>query len=263
MVKSGAIISLGDWLQSPAGRCVAAWEQARLDEEVADVFGFHALQLGLPQIQGLRSNRMAHRWCAGPDLRSDPVAGPASGFTGRLACDYEALPFDSASMDLVVLPHSLEWADDPHATLREVERVLRPQGRVIITGFNPASLWAWRQRLGRWRRQGVPAWDSPLFMPERGEFLADRRLRDWLSLLSFERESEHFGCYRWPARSEAWLERMAWMERQVPRAWPSLGAVYLIRAVKCVRGMRLLGLAKRHARHRAVKAVAAVRRSRS
>jgi hypothetical protein len=52
----------------------------------------------------------------------------------------------------VVLPHALELARDPHHALREVERVLVPEGRVVISGFNPASLWGLRQRAGRMRR---------------------------------------------------------------------------------------------------------------
>ncbi|WP_223717365.1 class I SAM-dependent methyltransferase, partial [Escherichia fergusonii] len=66
-----------------------------------------------------------------------------------LRCDFHALPFPANSLDLVVLPHALELASDPHETLREVERVLVPEGRVVILGFNPASLWGLWQRAGR------------------------------------------------------------------------------------------------------------------
>ena len=69
-----------------------------------------------------------------------------------LYCDFDALPFPDHSLDLVVLPHALELSRDPHLTLREVERVLVPEGRVMILGFNPASLWGLRQRFGRARR---------------------------------------------------------------------------------------------------------------
>jgi ubiquinone/menaquinone biosynthesis C-methylase UbiE len=67
-----------------------------------------------------------------------------------------ALPFAANSLDLVVLPHTLELSLDPHATLREVERVLVPEGRVVISGLNPASLWGLRQQRARiFRRFGV------------------------------------------------------------------------------------------------------------
>lgn len=120
------------------------WEQAQFDRAVADVFGFHALQLGLAQIDALRTNRMPHRF-----LSSDrtPDAWPLG--VSVLLTHSVALPFADASLDLVVMPHTLELSLDPHATLREVERVLVPEGRVVITGLNPTSLWGAKQRSGR------------------------------------------------------------------------------------------------------------------
>jgi ubiquinone/menaquinone biosynthesis C-methylase UbiE len=72
-----------------------------------------------------------------------------------------------ASLDLVTLPHTLEMHVDPHATLREVERVLVPEGRVVICGLNPASLWGLRQRRARlYQRMGF----GRLFLPDAGDF---------------------------------------------------------------------------------------------
>ena len=62
--RDQAIIEFASWLQSPPGRYLLQWEQARVDQAVADLFGFHALQLGLPQLDALRANRMPHRWVA-------------------------------------------------------------------------------------------------------------------------------------------------------------------------------------------------------
>jgi SAM-dependent methyltransferase len=247
-----AIIGLTDWLKTPAGCYVLQWEQAHLDTAVSDLFGFHALQLGLPELDALNANRMPHRWVAIDAAGESPVAAPAvAGLDAApaaarraiaLHCDFDALPFDSASLDLVVLPHALELARDPHLALREVERVLVPEGRVVIVGFNPSSLWGLRQRLGRLRQQLTGAHPAPLFLPSAGEFLRFRRLRDWLRLLSFEVEAGRFGCYRPPVASSAWLARFAWMERAGERWWPVFGAVYFVVAVKRVRGMRLVGL---------------------
>ncbi|MES1163601.1 MAG: SAM-dependent methyltransferase, partial [Rhizobacter sp.] len=52
-----AIIGLTDWLKTPAGRYVLQWEQSHLDSAVVDLFGFHALQLGLPELDALHANR--------------------------------------------------------------------------------------------------------------------------------------------------------------------------------------------------------------
>ena len=246
MTEASAIIGLARWLQAPAGRYLLDWEQRHIDEAVADLFGFHALQLGLPELDALRANRMPHRWVAtehvvAPPTREDDADGQPR-VAVALHCNFDALPFDSHSLDLVVLPHALETARDPHLALREVERVLMPEGRVIVVGFNPASLWGVRQRLGRLNRRLRPRLGEGLFLPSEGEFLGYRRLRDWLRLLSFEVETGRFGCYRPPVRSEKWLSRLQWMDSTGDRWWPVFGAVYFIVAVKRVRGMRLVGL---------------------
>ena len=254
---SGQIIGLQDWFQTPQGRYLLDWERLQLDRVVVDIFGFHALQLGLPALDALRTNRMPHRWLASDSLPAGPTATgetpcPGHGNTGRaagqreaggqpevqLVCDFAALPFPANSLDLVVLPHALELHSDPHATLREVERVLVPEGRVVICGINPASLWGLRQRRAHlYQRLGF----GGLFLPREGEFIGYWRLRDWLRLLSFEVESGRFGCYRPAVMSELWLERFQWMDRAGARWWPIFGAVYFLVAVKRVRGMRLLG----------------------
>ncbi|MCW5663592.1 MAG: methyltransferase domain-containing protein [Piscinibacter sp.] len=263
MADNPRIIGLTRWLQSPAGRYLLEWEQQHLDSAVADLFGFHAVQLGLPELDALRANRMPHRWVAeqaGAPAAADEAALPRAALALRV--DYDALPFDSASLDLVVLPHTLELAHDPHQTLREVERVLVPEGRVVIVGFNPASLWGLRQRFGRIRRGLGLARRQGLFLPDAGEFLAYRRLRDWLRLLSFEVEAGRFGCYRLPVASERWLQRSAWMDHSGERWWPVFGAAYFVTAVKRVRGMRLVGLAREPVRRVKAGAVIATQKQR-
>jgi SAM-dependent methyltransferase len=244
------IEALTAWLETPPGQYLLAWEQAQLDRVVGDVFGFHALQIGLPELDGLRSNRMPHRWVA-----LDAGHPPLMPSSAALYAHSDALPFPERSLDLVVLPHTLELASDPHRTLAEVERVLMPEGRAVILGFNAASLWGLRQRVGRVRR--MLGGKAPLFLPRPGEFIGYWRLRDWLRLLSFEVEGGRFGAYRPALGSPGWLQRFAWMDRVGDRWWPVFGAVYMVVAVKRVRGMRLVGLAKRE-RAKAAKAPAVV-----
>jgi SAM-dependent methyltransferase len=259
MTRDESIIELGVWLQTAPGHCLLGWEQDALDHAVTDAFGYHALQLGLPELDGLRANRMPHRWVASdslvvPDVLAMPPPSDAlittlpSADLLALFCEYDALPFPDNSIDLVVMPHTLERARDPHRTLREVERVLRPEGRVVIAGFNPASLWGMRQRAGHMLRGVGLCSARPLYLPRAGEFIGYWRLRDWLRLLSFEVEGGRFGCYKPPLSSQRWLDRFGWMDRTGDRWWPVLGSVYFITAVKRVRGMRLVGLARKERR---------------
>ncbi len=238
---SGEIIGLHHWFGSPPGRYLLAWEQERYDELVADIFGYHALQLGMPGLQGLRANRMPHRWLAlgGEEARLLPrEASPAEAPAVALLAEAVALPFAEGSLDLVAMPHTLELSVDTHAALREVYRVLVPEGRAVISGLNPLSLWGlrqWRARL--YQRCGG---GGQLYLPDVGEFITPGRLRDWLRLLGFELESISFGCYRPAAASERWLEHYGWMDGLGARWWPILGAAYVIVAAKRVQGMRLL-----------------------
>lgn len=281
---------LAAWLRTPPGQYLLAWEQSFIDTAVVDLFGFHAMQLGLPQLEGLRANRMPHRWMVmdhvpAPDPAPDPALYPvtASGLpdsrimplhvrpepqplpvpsAAALYCEFDALPFEANSLDLVVLPHTLELTGNPHRVLREVERVLRPEGRVVILGLNPASLWALRQNLARvngrmFQRTHHGETRPPrLFLPDEGEYIGYWRLRDWLRLLSFDVERAAFGCYRPPLVSQAWLDRWQWIEKPGGKWWTVLGALYGVVAVKRVHGMRLIGLAKK--KTRAPKAAPAV-----
>ena len=230
---SDRIIGMQQWFETPPGRYLLAWEKAEFDRAVGDIFGYHALQMGLPEIDALETNRMPHKWLA---------LGEAEAVSGRvkpdLVTDFSALPFEENSLDLVVLPHSLELNLDPHTTLREVERVLVPEGKVVISCLNPASLWGLRQRRAHlYRRLGF----GQLYLPDAGEFIGYRRLRDWLRLLNFEVETGNFGCYRPALTTEHWLARFDWMDRAGERWWPILGAVYFVVATKRVRGIKLVG----------------------
>ncbi len=234
------------WGQTVLGAHALAWEQAQIDQWVSDAFGYHAVQLGLVELDALRHNRMPHRWrlqphdeglgdppmqgfATGPGTAPDADSRALSGATAHLCAEFHALPFPASSLDLVVMPHTLETAADAHQTLREAERVLRPEGRLLITGFNPASLWGLARRRSTW---------SP------DDWIGYWRLRDWLRLLSFEVEGGRFGCYAPPVSRGAWLERLRWMESVGDRWWPVLGGVYAVMAVKRVRGVRVVGLAR-------------------
>ena len=209
--------SLSEWFATPQGSYVLAREQAYFDRTVSDIFGYNALQLGLSGDIFLSSNRMPLRFSAGNQ----------AGNAVRLICT--ELPFDCDSLDLVVLPHVLEFSEQPHQVLREVARVLRPEGNLIISGFNPRSLWGCHRAWGR--RQGFP-W--------QGHFIALPRLKDWLALLGFEVVGGRFNAYAPPLQQTKWLERFSFMEAAGDRWWAVSGGVYFVHAIKRVHGMRLI-----------------------
>ena len=213
-----SIPAIDDWLHTPQGRYVMEWERARIDALIADLFGYNALQLGFSQDNLLSASRIPSRWIVGPTGKTD------------VRCDLQELPFAANSIDLVIMPHVLEFHDNPHQILREVERILIPDGQLLITGFNPLSLWGLQRHLPG-KRNNFPA---------NGNYLSVLRLKDWLQLLSFEVERGNFGCYAPPARREKWIKRWHFMEAAGDRWWSFAGGVYLLRAVKRVRGMRII-----------------------
>ncbi len=224
------IITLSDWLATPAGCYIHAWERACLDLLTADIFGYNAVQIGLPQLPALAASRMTHQWQTDQQISINlpPDAKPVV-----LLHDFEELPFATQSLDLVVLPHVLEFAAHPHQVLREVERVLIPEGQLIICGFNPASLWGLRQGL---HRLGANS-----YLPDQGALISLPRLKDWMQLLNMEVSNHYHGVYALPFSTYRWLNRCEFLERAGARWWPYLGAVYVVRAIKRVRGMTLIG----------------------
>ncbi len=221
--------TLAGWLETPQGRYVLGWEQQQFDSAVEDVFGFRAVQVGLPGIDFLRRNRIPYRF----PLSLEPGAA--------VTADPLQLPIASQSLDLAVLPHVLEFSADPHHVLREAERVLVPEGHIVISGFNTLSLWGLKQSLAR---RGAPCpWDA--------RTIGLLRLKDWLRLLGFEINGGMFGCYAPPFASDKWLSRSAFMEKAGARWWPIAGGVYVVRAVKRTVGMRLVMPAWRRERAKA------------
>jgi len=229
--------TLAEWFETPKGAYVLAWEQGQYDSAVEDVFGFNALQVGLPGINFLRSNRMPQRLHAGLTAGCDVRVEP------------NLLPFATQSLDLVLLPHVLEFSEHPHDILREAERVLMPEGQIVISGFNPMSLWGLKRKLGRRRPQ----------YPWCGDFIGLLRLRDWLKLLGFELNGGKFGCYAPPFGHAKWLKRFDFMEKAGDRWWPIAGGVYVVRAKKRSIAMRLVKPGWRNGKAR-VRALAPVAR---
>ncbi len=213
-----------DWLTTPQGQYVLRWEQKKHDLLLADVFGFNAVQIGLAEVDFLHANRMPFRFrCGGHDHPRTP---------GReeVLADLHQLPFASSSIDLVVLPHALEFDHNPHQILREVERILVPEGQVVITGFNPFSLWGLRRAFNRHSQQA----------PWAGRYISVPRLKDWFALLGFETRAGAFGCYAPPFEQNKWLRRYGFMEPAGDRWWPYAGAVYIMQAIKRQHGMRMI-----------------------
>lgn len=204
------------WLNSTLGQYLLQREQAMFDMVVGDIFGFNALRLGMSQLDTLKHSRIPHLLNIG-------------NYEGEVYCESDYLPFAECCIDLVCLPHVLEFSRNPHQTLREAERVLVPEGHLLITGFNPISSWGIKQVLTK---------DSDY--PWNGHFFTLSRIKDWLALLGLEYVSGSMSGYELPINDEKWLSRLSFMDKMGSKWWPMMGGFYFIVAKKRVVNMTLL-----------------------
>jgi SAM-dependent methyltransferase len=208
---------LAKWYKTPVGRQVAAAETACVERMLENSFGHFLVQLGCGGQFASVSERSRIRTRV-------PLGNRAhAGWPGAAVAALPAqLPLAASSVDAVLLPHTLDFASQPQQVLREAERVLIPEGRILVIGFNPFSTWGLMRGALRKRR-----------VPWCGNQLTATRLGDWLGLLGFQLELREWLLFRPPLRS-AYMRRLDWLEEGGARWWPVLGGAYVIRAVKRV-----------------------------
>ncbi len=129
--------------------------------------------------------------------------------------DVHALPLASASVDVLIVPHVLEFVDDPHAVVREIDRVLKPEGQVFVLCFNPLNVRALLQ--SRVQRRTFGSFN----------LIPPYRVLDWMSLLNLDARY-HAGFSA--ATGEVILSPSSWF--QCSRAYLSMA--YAVRAIKRV-----------------------------
>lgn len=216
-----------DWFNGTAAQYMLAKEQALYDQAVCDLFGFNAVQMGCLHVDLLRNSRIPNRFHAAESLTPMVVE---TACAPHLSCCDDFLPFADTSVDLLLLPHRLEFSARPHQTLREAARVMVPEGHLLISGFNPFSAWGVSAKLNKWLSKNNT-------YPWNGEFIGLARLKDWLALLGFEVVSVQKCCNVPPFEQTDWRKRCTFMDKMGERLVPSLGGIYFIVAKKRVVGM--------------------------
>ncbi len=209
---------LRHWYCQDLGAMLAEEEARQVARELPTLFGYHLLQLGCltPELD-LSASCIRHQ------ITLDLAPGSERLGAGLLA-DPARLPIASDSVDVIILPHTLEMDEDPHQVLREAKRVLVGEGHAIILCFNPWSLWGVRRRL--WCRRGQTPWCA--------RFISPMRMKDWLEVLGFEIVKVRTFFHRPPLGRRNLLNHLQFMEKYGPKLWPAFGAVMLFVARKRV-----------------------------
>jgi SAM-dependent methyltransferase len=206
-----------DWNDGALGSLLLAQERKCLGQIAAGLFGYQLLQVGRlgPDLDYLAECPIRARVLIVPT--TDDGASPSA------CAEPERLPIAADSIDALILPHTLDVAQDPRQVLREAERVLIPEGRLVLLGFNPWSLWGVRRLLSL---RAAPPWS--------GNFIGYPRLNDWLSLLGFAVERTEVLMFRPPVAHAGLLDRLAFLDEYGPRFWPMLAGAYAVVAIKRV-----------------------------
>lgn len=226
------MISTCEWLRGPVGQRIYALERKYIGEALQQVFGWELVQIGCwdsahEDDEGLLAeSRTQHKTLLARQLDGlAQAAAPKQGRIARVVSRLDALAIASDSVDAVLLPHTLEQAADPHAVLREAERILMGDGQLIVVGFRPLSLWGLRHLLAR---RGYP--------PGAEQLLGEWRVRDWLKLLGFEIVDARRFLFTGPWGS-ADPHSQRFFEIIGRRLWPFLAGAYLLKARKRVYSM--------------------------
>jgi SAM-dependent methyltransferase len=229
----------GNWLATPLGRRCLSHEQ-RLVRRVLDrVFGEQMLQVGTWGATDLFLRHARTQRVALLDVSAGTVADTRKpsdtrkgSDTQRMSATGEAPPtpyivsaldriaIATDSIDAILLPHTLECTDSPHAVLREAARVLRPDGCLIVLGFRPTGLWGLRHLMAR---GGYPTGCR--------HQIRVGRLHDWLELLSFDVDAALSYCHTLPFEG---VRRFGtWPRERFAKRWlPMLAGGYLTVARK-------------------------------
>ena len=205
------------WYQQEPGRSLLDAETRAIHHLLKRLFGYHLVQINGPNfIDLLVSSSILHK------IRIDNEISASFGGSQVKANPME-LPLVPKSVDVIFLPHLLEFCDKPEQLLQAIYKALIPGGRVVILGFNPMSLWGlsnqWRKRL--------PGLKKLLFFGQ-------------LSKLGFALESYQTIFYRPSLLSSQLLQRYMFLEAIGPLCWPSFGATYIVVAQKVKSAVTLI-----------------------
>lgn len=218
--------SLNSWWSSTLGQLVIQVEMEKLVKVFPGIFGYHILLLGIViQFKMIEYSVIPYQSVVNPFHKDN---GMAKTVTGR----WDMLPFANNSVDVVVLPHTLDFAQDSLAVIEEAYRVLIPEGRLLLFGFNPYSLW----RLKSWTHRK----ESPI--PLGCDFKSLGSIKKELHRLEFQiLEQDHF-LFQPPMKNIQLMEKLGFLNKLSRFGLKGLSGVYFIEAQKKVQGVRTLHL---------------------
>lgn len=203
-----------EWLTHQfLGQNLLQTEQRSLSQMLDRHYGKHALLLGVPEQQHLLNATLipCHSFLS-------PIVAHEKKFS-FVEADFHELPILTGSIDLVLLPHTLEFVDNPRQLLAEACRIIKPEGLIAICGFNPYSMWGLRKLF---HQQKHSPWSANFILPHK--------IKRWLQLADFKIEQQQFMLFRPPIEKKNLYERLKFFEYIGNKCFPFLGGIYMINA---------------------------------
>jgi len=227
------------WLDSAAGRSFLSIERVSVSAALRQMAGPCVVQIGqLIDDQGLRELDFPQWILVQENLSSEPGSAEISETLQDqeanpqvVIADAAFLPFDANSVSIVVLPHVLETHELPHQVLREAHRILRPEGHLLLTGFNPASILGLQRLLS----------NRSAF---QGQYYTVKRVKDWLQLLGFEIVASAMHQYAPLVKRPSLRKALNFINSAGDRWLPMSGGGYMISAKKRESGFTFVGKLK-------------------
>lgn len=214
---------LSDFYESAVGRMARRLISRRIKEMWPTTQALRVLGYGFAPPYLKQCLGDSERVIALMPARTGVVAWPAGRQLAVLG-DEDAFPFADAMFDRVLVIHGLEGADSARVLLRQLWRVLAPEGRILIVVPNRASLWA--------QMEASPfACGRPF---HRGE------LTSLLSDTLFEPMRWERALYMPPFAGRRLSQIGAGLERVGRKVMPGLAGVHLVEASKSLYGRAAL-----------------------
>ena len=239
--------ALNHWALTLNGRAVFEQEKILLDDAIKNLFGYYCVQLGAPTLKSMMSeSRIQYKVLLAQELKEsgggqDELSLLKRGCSGAefdphchfVKADLDYLPIAKESVDVVLLPHSLEIAADPYYLLRQVDAMLRPEGHIVITGFNPFGCLVMRFRFFK---------KETLF--RQAQLARLSQIKMWLEVLGYDIELQRYSTVTCFAQREQKTRRIAlleWVEKRLSKWGLQFGNVYCLVAKKRVDSPTLVG----------------------
>lgn len=229
--KSEVIKHCSNWYQTLSGQSALASTEQLCAETMSEIFGYYAIQIGMlsGQCDLLKNSRVnASFSLANPDHLLKPHSDSGLPVDHAVISSNEQLAISTDNVDLVVASHVLEMSQNPHQVLREIDRVLVPEGHCILIGFNPFAL----SNVGKFLKL------SRKKKNENYKMRSVNRVKDWFSLLGFEVLDVNYKGFTPALNNQKFFNSLQWLERWGEYAGPLLGSMYIVHAKKQVVAMR-------------------------